>query len=303
LKNALVAGMGKTGTTIVASVIQSSLPGAELYMELKRIGPFEKYVKNGVPVVVKIIYEHWMKRPFLLKGIICGETGLNPDRIVAIVRDPRDGLISVLLYGAYHCVLDGASREQVEAWVDVIQDKEANPQKHSVIGLIEHMNKIFGLRLSPNDYFDTFVNYSAWIGENRARLHVLSYEDFVAGNTGELAAYLGIKLKRSREVIPSLQRVSRSRGSGDWRRLMLPEDVTFWKERYGPALERHGYKDWEVHPQRLDPALGSSYIRRITEEAFESRGAKSAHPGGAASLTPRGGEHSGNVPHQQQRAF
>jgi hypothetical protein len=40
----------------------------------------------------------------------------------------------------------------------------------------------------------------------------------------------------------------------------------------------HGYDDWEVHPERLDPAVGSDYILRITEEAFQSLKAKPAKP-------------------------
>ena len=278
MKSALVVGMQKTGTTIVASVLESSIPGAGLYMEPKRVAFFEKCAKSGDPVVVKIIYEHWMQRQSLLRGIIHGETGFRPDKTVAIIRDPRDGLISALMYGAYQCVLDGANKDQVDEWVEIIRDKEAYPEKHSVISLIENMNKIFNIEHTQNSFFDNFMSYSAWIADTLDYLYVLRYEDFIAGNTADLAAYLGIRLKRAQELIPKLQRVSRTRGSGDWRKLMLPQDVSFWKERYGSAFEIHGYDDWEVHPERLDPAVGSDYILRITEEAFQSLKAKPAKP-------------------------
>jgi hypothetical protein len=273
VKDTLVVGMYKTGTTIVGSVIENSLPGAMLYLEPKRVTFFEKLAPSPGPIVVKIIYEHWMQRPFLLNGIVRGETPFRPDKSVAILRDPRDGMISALMYAAYQFVLDGATREQVEQWAEVIRDKEANSEQRSVIGLIESMNGIFKLSYSPDWYFENFASYSSWLSENKDLLHVLRYEDFVAGDTEALAAYLGVRLKKTRELVPGLQRVSRTRGSGDWRRLMRPEDVARWKPRYGEALAASGYADWELRPESRGPAEGSAYILRIAEEALRAKAA------------------------------
>jgi hypothetical protein len=278
MRSALVVGMNKTGTTIVSSVIQNSITGAHFYVEPGSVAFFERRGKVDIPLVVKILYEHWMQRHFLLTGIIRGETGFCADKTVAIVRDPRDALMSALMYSAYEQVLGGASKEQVNEWVEIVRDKEATPKKYSVISLIENLNRLFNARYPPNWFFDTFVNYSAWIADNRDYFHVLRYEDFVAGNTAELSAYLGIELSSSREVDPSLQRVTRTKQSGGWRKMMLPHDVTHWRERYGSALETFGYSDWEIHPEKADPAMGSEYILRITEEAFRSLQAKSAKP-------------------------
>lgn len=271
MSNTLVIGMYKTGTTIVASVIERSLPGATLYFEPRHVGYFEKLAKTTEPVVVKLIYEHWMHRPFLLNGIIRGETGFRPDKSVAIIRDPRDGMISALMYAAYQFVLDGASREQIDEWVEVIRAKEAKPGRHSVIDLMESMNRIFKLSYPLDWFFESFARYSAWLSDARDLVHVLRYEDFVAGDTAALAAYLGVRVKKTREVVPGLQRVSRTRRSGDWRKLMLPEDVAHWKPRYGEALAAHGYTDWELRSAPCDPAEGSAYVMKIAEEAFGSK--------------------------------
>jgi hypothetical protein len=271
MKSALVVGMNKTGTTIVASVIQNSIAGARLYMEPGSVAFFEqKCAKVNVPHVVKILYEHWMQRPFLLTGIVRGETGFRPDKTVAIIRDPRDGLISGLMYWAYQHVLQGASREQVDQWVEILRDKEANPEKYSVTSLIDNFNRIFDVRRTPSGFLDNFISYSTWIADNKDYFYILRYEDFVSGNTAELSAHLGIELSGSREVDPRLQRVTRTKRSGGWREMMLPEDVTYWKERYGSALEAYGYSDWEIHPEKSDPAEGSEYVLRIAEEAFGS---------------------------------
>ena len=85
------------GTTIVASVIQRSIPNARLLVEPLTVAVLEKLRRHDMPWVVKMLYEHWRHRPFLLNGIVRGEAGFAPERTVAIVRDPRDGLVSALM--------------------------------------------------------------------------------------------------------------------------------------------------------------------------------------------------------------
>jgi hypothetical protein len=276
MKHVLVAGMAKTGTTVVASVIHKSIPGSILYLEPERVAFFEKRASVGAPLIVKLIYEHWMQRPFLLSGVLRGETYFQPECSVAILRDPRDTLISTLMYFAYEKVQAGAPREQVDAWVAVLREKEADPQSHSVLGLIDEMGRIFGAPVDPNAMFDGFVDYAWWLGSNSGLCYHLKYEDFVAGDVTALAEYLEVDLSSSREVDQGLARVARTRASGSWRRMMLPEDVERWRNRYGRTLSAYGYDDWELQPQPCDPADGSAYVLRIAEEAFASRPRRAA---------------------------
>jgi hypothetical protein len=266
----LVVGMHKTGTTIVSSVIQRSIPEGRFFIEPRNVAFFEKLGKHRAPGVVKIIYEHWMDRPSLLTGIVRGEARYRPERTVAIVRDPRDGLISGLMYRVYEYVLRGATREQVDRWAQIVREKEALPEKHSVIGLVRAFNRIFGIDDPPESGFDTFANYCGWIERNADRLHVLRYEDFIAGSTAGLSEHLGLPLSLSREVDPSLQRVARTRQSGGWRALMLPEDVAYFKDRYGALLDRWAYADWGIKPEKSSASEGSEYILKIADEAFKS---------------------------------
>jgi hypothetical protein len=278
MKTALVIGMNKTGTTIVASVLRKSIPGSMLGMEPKLVAHLEQHATMTQPIVVKILYEHWMQRPNLLTGIVRGETGFRPDRTVAIIRDPRDGLISALMYSVYAYVQNGATREQVNAWVDVLRGKEADPDKHSLLNLMESRARIFGIGPTPDFFFEAFASYSEWVAEESEYFHILSYEDFVAGNVEELTAYLGVELSTSRDVDPGAQRVTRSRQAENWRVMMLPEDVAYWKERYGDILADWGYTDWDIRPEHTDPAVGSEYVLRIADEAFKTFQAKPAAP-------------------------
>jgi hypothetical protein len=52
--------------------------------------------------------------------------------------------------------------------------------------------------------------------------------------------------------------------------------VSRWSKRYGTPLAAYGYDDWEPRPERCDPAEGSDYVRKITQEAFDRRPGKAA---------------------------
>ena len=288
----LVVGMHKTGTTIVSSVIQRSIPEGRFFIEPHNVAFFERLGKHDAPGVVKVIYEHWAGKPSLLTGVVRGETRFQPDAVVAIVRDPRDGLISGLMYRAYECVLHGATRDQVDRWIGIIREKEAIPEKHSLVSMLRSFNEIFAIDDTPESHFETFARYCDWIDRNADHLHVLRYEDFVAGHTGGLSAYLGMPLSASREVDPSLSRVARTRQSGGWRAMMLPEDVVYFEDRYGGALQRHAYLDWDIRPGSSPPAEGSEYIARIAEEAFETRASRTARPGPQPLMEDAGASHA-----------
>jgi hypothetical protein len=272
VKNGLVIGLSKSGTTIIASVIQNSIAQARLMIEPRTVAVIEKIGRLRVPWVVKLLYDHWLDRPSLLDGIVRGETGFRPDRIVAIVRDPRDRMVSALMYRAYECVLLGAGEAQVEAWIEVLRDKEAHPAKHSLFDLFGHFARIFHVADSADSFFTSFADYAAWIARYGGRMHVVRYEDFVAGDTAALSAYLGLRLAEGRDIDASLRRLGRTKGSGGWRTILLPQDVAYLRERYGAALEDHGYGDWAIGSGGLAPSQGSDYVREIAREAFATRG-------------------------------
>jgi len=290
MRNVLVIGLSKSGTTIIASVIQKSIIDARFFVEPQKVAHLEKLGRFTVPWVVKIIYEHWMDRPFLLDGIVRGETGFSPDRAIAIIRDPRDAVISGLMYRAYKCVLDGGSSQQVNEWLDVMREKEANPERYSLIELNSRFCSAFHVTDTVDAYFEAFVKYTSWINDNRAHVYVLKYEDFVAGRTTDLSANLGIELSDDREVDASLHRVQRTKRSGRWRAIMLPEDVAYLRPRYGAVLAEHGYDGWDLVPDRLNSAEGSDYVVRITREAFLTRAQRSGR-----QSTPPGFAHSADT--------
>ena len=115
--NVLVMGPAKTGTTVISKTIQHSLPGAQYHLEPKRALFFERgaHLRSKSSQVVKIIFEHWAQAPRLRSAIVHNELSLKFDKLVAIVRDPRDELLSRMMYVIHpHIMRKGYSAEVLD---------------------------------------------------------------------------------------------------------------------------------------------------------------------------------------------
>ena len=122
VRNVLVMGKAKTGTTVISKTIQKSLPGeVEYHLEPRKTDFFAsaKLLQRDCSHVVKVLFEHWGNRPNLRYAIVYGETGVAFEKVVFIVRDLRDELISRLLYWARpHSRNSILKDQQIEQWIN-----------------------------------------------------------------------------------------------------------------------------------------------------------------------------------------
>ena len=198
------------------------------------------------------------------------------DRIVLIVRDPRDALISRLLYRAYG--LPAFRRNwAVRAYVRGIEKKIAQPSAVSVreiLALLQNMSKDHSRALrtltSLEPLHATCINlYKA----HADRMLLCRYEDFVAGNTAELEAYLGAKLPARIEVGGDYRRVARSGVVGAWKHWFTAEDVAFFDGLFADFYATFGYRPEAPHArQRIGRADTLDYSIRLINEWRARRG-------------------------------
>lgn len=267
--NILVIGKAKTGTTVISKAIQHSLPGSSYHLEPKEICFFEseKHLKRDN--VVKIIFEHWSDRPSLRNAILRNETKLKFDRIVSVVRDPRDELISRLFYISRPLAHRGVSEDKMQQWIAFINTKEKDPKGVSFLSMMTKLNELFGTDMKATPGKD--ANYFTWVQRHLEVAHVLKYEDFMRGDVGGLEAYLGFSLSDNRDL-GQLTYTKRSANYNNWKRYFSPEDVAALRPVYMPLLCAWGYNDWELEDcASIDPAEASEYVRRIFDEAAAIR--------------------------------
>lgn len=274
--NILVIGKAKTGTTVISKTLHHSLVDAHYHLEPKRIRFFGREYPATESHVVKLLFDHWETRPHLRDAILFDETELKFDKKIAIIRDPRDELISRLFFIARNLAAQGAAQEKMERWIDFLRHKESNPQAVSVHEMMAELNRLFGTSVEPKPKLA--MAYLKWIQGMGERVYVLKYEDFMQGKLDGLSRYLGMPLSDNRDV-GELAYTQRSSDIFNWKRLFTEDDVSMLKPAYADLLDQAGYTDWELEPQTsLDPAIGSEYVRRITKAVFE----QARQPGEAA---------------------
>jgi hypothetical protein len=266
----LIAGAPKTGTTALFYRIKNSLDGPVREMFEPRRYEAEPG-DEGRHVMAKV----------LLDPIIELDMGsfASFEKKIGIVRDPRDRLISSMLYNVFDSGFyndDAATGSLLE----LLKKKEHAPATASVLDIMRLFRsleiKAQGEEVPPPDALDAQIAEGCrrWLESitsvfrGSAGHHIVRYEDFVNGDTAALEAYLGFPLRSGEKVGAKYQRVVRTKGAGDWRNWLVAEDVLFFRPIFAEYMAQFGYADdWEPAAQPAIPvANGSFYVRSLIAE-------------------------------------
>jgi hypothetical protein len=267
--NILVIGKAKTGTTVISKTIQKSIPGpTEYYLEPQKIGFFEQeyFAQSDCSHVVKIIFEHWSNTPRMRNAIIHNEAALKFDKVICIVRDLRDEIISRLMYLIYSYKENyHLNSEQTKAWIEILEKKEKSPKSIAFLELFAEFEKIFNVSFNGelnNSIIQSIVYYDFIHGPAKNSL-VMKYEDFVMYKLQLLEDFLGFPISNDRNV-DYLERTKRSATFNNWKKVFTPEDIEFLKPQLSSILEQFGYLDWELEEcDKLESEHYSGYVKRL----------------------------------------
>jgi len=268
----LIAGLAKTGTTGLHYLIANSIgKGPKLLFEPTECP--EEYRTGSRDVIAKVLIGSNLKVASFA----------HFDKKITIVRDPRDRIISSLLYSQFHAeyLKDDASVKIVR---DYLERKEADP---SGVSIKEFFAVVASVSKNPR-IEKTYLNWStqplSWFDEYASAMpgtFFYKYEDFVSGNYAPLEAYLEMPLSGEAEVPEQLSRVERTKGYGDWRNWFTEKDVALYRPLIDPWLAKYDYdpEDWALN---ADPVIKkehcSEYFMRLVGEARKH----AAKSGGAA---------------------
>jgi len=246
----LVAGQSKTGTSALWSAIKQSLPPGYF-------NEFENPNYRG------------SDRRILLKLIVgtCDFSGtMDFDKRILIVRDPRDSLVSRLMYAVYDMGRVYQNPQRTAKWLATVERKADDPRSISVrrmMGTLESLAGDLEYLLRALVVYRMVENWQAqdW--------HVAHYEPFVAGDYAALEDYLGFPLDGwTGKVWHSVKRVERRKEPGAWRHWFTPDDVAHFRPLFRGYMARWGYEDdWaladEPHIERQHTV---DYVKRILRE-------------------------------------
>lgn len=248
----LILGEGKSGTTALLRSVASALGDPSELFEPAVLQPEDL---EADPLVVKKLLLSWRNKEARLAERF--------DKRIFIVRDPRDRLISHLLYDAYNAAseLDDSQRTQ---WLDAIAAKSADPESMSFAGLLHRWWEISGRDLL-SQHVRAIDRTRRFLRRQSDDFFVLKYEDYVDGEFAAVDHYLGLTLAPG-VVAKAESRVSRRGGHGDWRIWFTSQDLPVFQPMTSIGLAMQGYDpdDWAVRESdRIDTALSVDYVRAL----------------------------------------
>lgn len=247
----IVTGLGKTGTTGIASMLKNAL-GLAYNHEPKKPHLIQA-LRNAKDVVVKVNIFY-----------IDDEIFNSFDKKIIIHRDPRDRFISGLLF---NLVTLKRRKERVLKLVDILKEKEADPTSWSVKDIWEALYIPYINEFSPTQCRDLYVDLMKFTA-GHPDYYQIKYEDWIDNKLDGLEEYMGHSLIQASRSVPSRWSfVIRSKRYDDWRHWFLPEDIEYFKPLFEPYMKFVDYTlDWDLAKKPIiEPEFSSLYVRRICQ--------------------------------------
>jgi hypothetical protein len=269
----LVFGIAKSGTTALFYNIKDSLPPDTICLleprsfdaaivdaaESMRAPLAQGFEPREPNVLAKIIpFQKWIPVDF--------SSFSSFEKQIMIVRDPRDRLISYLLFSRVWrsslCYLES----ELSTFLELLRRKEATPQSVTVRHIIAALDQLNvpGDSAGPTGYQHTFIREPLDFHAGHGTVFLYRYEDMIDGKFAALEEYLGLKLGGPTLSEPALKRVARTCGYGGWRDWFTPDDVDFFRPVMQPFLNLY-YPDanWELNAQpSIRPEHASVFVER-----------------------------------------
>jgi hypothetical protein len=253
-------GNAKTGTTGLYNSIRAPLreryPDALLLFE-PRTSSLGRLTRHPLPFAMLA------KAMINKNGVSIGYAAFTHH--VLISRDPRDTLVSQLLYLPLQPYgVRSAGPKALEEMLTLLQDKETDPSSHSFREIFER-----GIALMDRDRDWTWDKYIDRFGvaeriADEYECFYLKYEDFTENRLDHLSDYLELKVA---PVVPETVEdqnghVIRSATHGDWRNWFVDEDVEFFRPMFKRYMDTFHYDDeWKLNETPEIPhETASGYI-------------------------------------------
>jgi hypothetical protein len=252
----VIAGLGKSGTTALFYKLLETFEEPPLTL-------FEPVEYRPVSADRHILAKVLIDPP----GKVNFASFASFDRKIHIVRDPRDNLISRLLYRPYNRVDFVSNESHVRKFLARLQDKENCPARHSVLSLIKYYDALIGTDSLQRlcEHPTTALSFT----RDHPEYFTIHYEDVVRGILAELSRYIGLPLAPATAVVAAAQkRVGRSKGYGDWKHWFTQEDVDYFHKIHQPYLDAYGYSpDWELASnQQISAENSAQYVLNLVNE-------------------------------------
>ncbi len=260
VQSVIIVGQGKSGTSKLTYVVNSGMPtNTEIHFEPKGIKGLpnigmHKELLGKLPMINKSLYGPNQSVKF-------GAISQLYDRKIWILRDPRDRVVSLMLYRWFK----GHNPDPVKykKALDLVKRKEADPTS---VNITQIWNLIYAPGMYAVKLKEEYLKLDNILSNLDKTWHILSYENMIDGKLSDLNTYLGFDTSLDEEVPDKLNRVVRSKGYGNWKNWFTSEDVSFYQPILGDFISKYCpiIDDWTLNPkQEIDQSKGSQYMQKL----------------------------------------
>lgn len=256
----IVVGQGKSGTSKLTYVVRSGMvTNTKIHFEPKGIKGLpnlqmhRELVKDS-PMINKSLYGPNQSVKF-------GAISQLYDRKIWILRDPRDRMISLMLYRWFKGHKPDPAKYQQA--LELVKQKEVNPES---VDITQIWNLVYAPGMYEVKLKEEYTKLDNILSNLDSTWYILSYEDMVDGRLEELNKYLGFETSLDQEVPDKLNRVVRSKGYGNWKNWFTPSDVKFYQPILSEFVSKYcpQVNDWSLNENQLiDPKKGSLYMEKL----------------------------------------
>ena len=200
-----------------------------------------------------------------------------------IIRDPRDILISNLLYNT-RWMRFSKDPERIALFLQAIEEKEQDPSSHSLLALYQLRDKLESEVMhsweTPRSWHDEYNDYAIAVRmiDIYKDMYVLHYEDYIDEKLSGVQDYIGLNIQGNADVSSlseqhslkkAVANIARSKSYDNWKNWFTVDDVKTFRPLFQPLMSKAGYTDdWALNPTPVIKAENASlYLKRIINKS------------------------------------
>lgn len=267
----LILGAAKSGTTALFYAIRSALTGG---LGLKVEGNFEpvdaddilQYLRTSADDV-KLVKA--LLGPILRRGSLLSE---QFDRRIVIYRDPRDNIVSRIVFILTR-LFPLSEREKIAEAKELLRQKEQSPGTISIVSIVKELARLSGRTELLEEMRSNATLPALMKRRHGDQYFMMPYDDLVNENFSSLSTYLGFQVTGRFETDERHAFVARTKTSGEWRNWFLDEDVAYFASAVADDFRLLGF-DPDERPNDvrvIPPASCTGYIEAQFARAAERR--------------------------------
>ncbi|MEP0072763.1 MAG: sulfotransferase domain-containing protein [Marinomonas sp.] len=245
-----IIGMPKTGTTALYESVKVELP-------LNTVTSFEPKSEAELTYLLNEKKDNALTKIMFTRLDDVGFDVKDFDRTIVIVRDPRDYLVSSLLY-KFDDPNICKNKEKLAQLKSLFEQKQLDPTAISFTDLFSSFSSV---EVNWDSHLKLYIKLIDFIKHNN--VFVLKYEDFADDKLNSLSEYLGLNVKNKRELEGWTAKIQRKGTSGDWKNWFTKDDL-YLKNVFSDVMVALGYTNWEVADSPvIEKKYSTDYINKL----------------------------------------